>query len=175
MEEEIWRDIENYEGFYQVSNQGRIKSLDRYVNSKNGSVQLKKGKILKPNIDNGGYLGVSLQFNSKVKFVRIHRLVAITFIPNPNNLPIVLHKDDNPANNNVDNLKWGTHQDNKVIKKRQAKGEKQHLSKLNEQQVLEIREKYIPIIYSQRDLAKEYSVAQSTIKNIINRKTWKHI
>lgn len=91
---EIWKDVPNYIGKYQVSNLGRIKSLARY--SWNGyKYWLQPEKILKPSIQKGGYLYVSLhdgQGNAK-KF-RIHRLVAQAFIPNPNNLPQINHKDE---------------------------------------------------------------------------------
>ena len=162
---ELWKDITGYEGCYQVSNQGRVKSLLR-----------KTPIILKQAFNNRQYLIVCLAQKTE----KVHRLVAQTFVPNPDNLPLVMHLDDNPLNNNDCNLKWGTHQDNmddmyKKGRQNQSKGEKQHLSKLIEQQVLEIREKYIPIIYSTTKLAKEFNVNQSTIERIVNRKTWKHI
>ena len=97
---EIWKDIPNYEGLYQVSNLGNIKSLFRYK------------KILKPIKNTLGYLKVSLYKNKKIKVFSIHRLVAETFIPNPNNLPEINHKDGNKGNNNVENLEWCTRQQN---------------------------------------------------------------
>lgn len=102
---EIWKDIPGYEGLYQASNLGRIRSIDRLVNNTVGLKQM-KGRILKP--INGKYLKVGLSKNGIQKPIRIHRLVALTFIQNPNNYPYVNHKDENKHNNCVDNLEWCT-------------------------------------------------------------------
>ena len=99
---EEWRPIEGYEGLYEVSSYGRVRSLDKYVKSGYGSYRLRKGKILSPGIRPDGYLVVSLQY----KMFRVHRLVAQAFILNPDNLSQVNHKDENKANNRVDNLEW---------------------------------------------------------------------
>ena len=111
---EIWKDIVGYEGLYQVSNLGRIRSLDRYVNSaiKNSNKVIKKGKILKPNPNWNNYLQVHLSKNGKGKMSVVHRLVAQTFIPNPNNLPQVNHIDGNKFNNSIENLEWCTAKEN---------------------------------------------------------------
>lgn len=108
--EEIWKDINGYEGFYQVSNLGRVRSMDRYVNGNHITCdfQFMKGKIRKPVQDKLGYLRVSLRKNGSYKAYLIHRLVAEAFIPNPDNLPCVNHKDENPGNPRVDNLEWCT-------------------------------------------------------------------
>lgn len=96
-ENEIWKDIEGYEGLYQISSLGQVKSLkDKYGNSRE--------KILKQ--DKNVYLQITLYKNGKKKTFLVHRLVAITFIDNPNNLPMVNHKDENKENNCVDNLEW---------------------------------------------------------------------
>ena len=99
---EIWKDIEGYEGLYQVSNKGRIKSLNR-IDSRGRKVN---EKILSSKPNNKGYLRVHLYKNGKRKPFSVHRLVAIAFIPNPNNLLEVNHKDENKENNTVDNLEW---------------------------------------------------------------------
>ena len=101
---EIWKDIVGYEGLYQVSNLGNVKSL-HYRNKK-------IHHILSPRKHHTGYLMVSLTSNRKAKCFNVHRLVAIAFIPNPNDLPCVNHKDGNKHNNNVSNLEWVTHQQN---------------------------------------------------------------
>jgi hypothetical protein len=100
MEKEIWRDIAGYEGYYQVSNFGRVRSLDKMQNY-NGSARLHKGKILKPNNDGRGYLIVDLSKNNRSVTRTIHRLVAMAFLDNPNNLPHVNHKDEVKTNNFV--------------------------------------------------------------------------
>lgn len=112
----IWKDIEGFEGFYQVSNDGKVRSLDRYVKGRNGKKRRIKGKILKPiyNKHKCGYVQVvaSLCKDSKPYYLLVNRLVAKAFIPNPNNLTDVNHKDENPLNNHVRNLEWMSHKDN---------------------------------------------------------------
>lgn len=103
---EVWKDIRGYEGFYQSSTFGRVRSLDRWVKCPNGSIRCCKGKILKPVTNKYGYLKVGLWKNGKVKNFLVHRLVAEAFLPNPENLPCVNHKDENKLNNNVNNLEF---------------------------------------------------------------------
>ena len=103
---EEWKDIKGYEGLYQVSNYGEERSLDRIVIDKNGREMCFKGKILKPNDNGNGYLFVVLSKNGDVKNHLVHKLVAETFIPNPNNYEEVHHKDHNTNNNRVENLEW---------------------------------------------------------------------
>ena len=109
--EEVWKDINEFKGYYQVSNFGRIKSLFRYVKVKNGFRSVPE-KILKPKIDKDGYLHVVLQKDRKSRYLTIHRIVADTFIDNPNNLPHVNHKNENKQDNRVENLEWCTEQYN---------------------------------------------------------------
>lgn len=105
--EEIFKDIKDYEGLYQVSNLGRVKSIEHYVNSNLGQ-RLVKERLLSKAKDKKGYYRVTLWKDNKDKHYLVHRLVAETFIPNPENLPTVNHKDENPSNNCVDNLEWCT-------------------------------------------------------------------
>lgn len=95
-----------------VSTFGNIKSLDRYVIKSNGVHQIKYGKLLEPHMNKDGYLQCKLCKDGKYKTIRVHRIVASVFIPNPNNLPEVNHKDCNRNNNHVDNLEWSTHKEN---------------------------------------------------------------
>ena len=99
---EEWRPVVGYEGLYEVSSYGRVKSLCKY-DSRN---RFRDERILKLCADRLGYLKVGLCSNDKKKKYLVHRLVAQAFIPNPNNLPIINHKDENPSNDNVDNLEW---------------------------------------------------------------------
>lgn len=101
---EIWKDIKEFEGHYQVSNLGNVKSL----NYKKMGIS----KNLVPKKNNKGYLWVELRSNGKVKPMLIHRLVAMAFLPNPNNLEQVNHKDENPLNNCVENIEWCTREYN---------------------------------------------------------------
>ena len=100
---EIWKDIEGFPG-YQISDQGSIKS---YINNRHGIG--KKSHFLKPTITKRGYCVVQLGRGNRRQ---VHRLVAKAFIPNPDGLPLVRHLDDNPSNNSVTNLAWGTQTDN---------------------------------------------------------------
>ena len=102
--EEIWRDIEGYEGLYQVSNLGNVLSMNYR--------HLGYMKNLTPKVNNGGRLWVELMKDGVRRQFLIHRLVATAFIPNENNLPQINHKDENPKNNRVDNLEWCTHRYN---------------------------------------------------------------
>lgn len=112
IQEEIWKDIPGFEGYYQVSTLGKVKSYDRYVNYKNKGLALKKGKFLSPKTSNTGYLEVTLVKNNKYYYKRVHRLVADTFLPNPNNYPYINHINENKKDNNVENLEWCTAKQN---------------------------------------------------------------
>ncbi len=105
---EIWKDIQGYEGLYQVSTLGRVRSLDRLIKSRYGNFRKITGKIIKPNKIWSGYLRISLWKQQQVEYKSLHRLVAETFIPNPQNLPCVNHKDEVKSNNSVSNLEWCT-------------------------------------------------------------------
>ena len=106
--QEIWKDITGYEGLYQVSNFGRIRSLDRVSTSGRHL----KGKIMKPVAN--PYMRIALcKDGNKISFI-VHRLVAEAFIPNPNNYTCINHKDEDKTNNNVDNLEWCTYKYNNI-------------------------------------------------------------
>lgn len=111
---EVWRDIIGYEGLYQVSNLGKVRSLFRYK------------KVLKPLLVGAGYYQVQLSQKGNVKVKLLHRLVAIAFLDNPNNLPCVNHKDGDKSNNTVTNLEWCTYSDNEKhsysVLKKKSKG-----------------------------------------------------
>lgn len=106
--EESWKDIKGYEGYYQVSTLGRIKSLERIINE-NGKY-IKPEKIL--SIKCCWYAQICFSINGIKKTKKIHKIVAEAFIDNPNNKKCVNHKDGNKANNNVSNLEWVTHSEN---------------------------------------------------------------
>ncbi len=105
---EEWRSVVGYEGFYEVSNLGRVRSLDREVTMKNGIRRKTHGKILTQGRYNSksNYRAVALCLDGKAEKESVHRLVALAFIPNPDNLPEINHKDENKQNNCVDNLEW---------------------------------------------------------------------
>lgn len=113
MDKEIWKDIVGYEGLYQVSNLGRVKSLKRKVYAGRGKMRWQYEKILSNKKENGnGYKIVNLFKNGKGKNKYIHRLVAESFLENQNNLPQINHKDENKSNNCVNNLEYCTCQYN---------------------------------------------------------------
>ncbi len=113
MQEEIWEDVVGFEGFYQVSNIGRVKSIERYVNAPvKGYNSLKNSKMLKPGVNTSGYLHVALYKYNIKSYHKVHRLVAKAFIENIENKSDVNHKDGNKLNNNINNLEWNTHLEN---------------------------------------------------------------
>lgn len=177
--EEIWKDIPGYEGYYQVSNIGRVRSLDRV---KRDGIKM-KGVIRKPHIDACGYHLVALIKDCKVKNTGIHRLVAMAFIPNPDNLPQVNHIDEVRSHNSVDNLEWCSVAYNqnyghrKERSSEKLKGERNGRAILTENDVRAIRKTYIPDDneYGVRALSNKYGVKCITIQKILAGKLWKHI
>lgn len=109
---EEWRPVKEYEGCYEVSNIGRVRSLDRVVIGKDGKKRFYKGQILIPGKDKDGYLLVNLHSNGKGKTKFIHHLVVEAFIPNPDNLEFINHKDEVKTNNVVTNLEYCTNEYN---------------------------------------------------------------
>jgi hypothetical protein len=161
--EEIWKDIPDYEGLYQVSNLGDIRSLKR-----------KKAINLLPSIGTDGYYRLNLHKNGG-KTSSIHRIVAQAFIPNPDNKPQVNHKDGNKLNNHFDNLEWCTPKENTnhahLTGLANNSGINNYQSRLSVNDIIEIRRSNL----SQRDLAKKYQVFQNTIHLIKSNKTYKNI
>ena len=104
MKEEVWKPIKDYEGLYEISNLGRVKSLNYKRTGKE--------KILKNTVCNDGYLKVGLTKNGKDKVFRIHRLVAEAFIPNPENKPFIDHINTIRDDNRIENLRWCTQKEN---------------------------------------------------------------
>lgn len=103
---EIWKDIKGYEGLYQISNLGRVKSLERLIKCRKCDERIKV-----PSITNRGYYRLPLCKYGKIKYYHIHRLVAEAFLPNEENKPTVDHIDRNRLNNNVSNLRWATYKE----------------------------------------------------------------
>lgn len=177
--EEIWKDIKGYEGRYQVSNTGKVKSLTReWVFGNTNSVQRKEETIVTQYVNKYKYCCVLLSTNSKKKSIKVHRLVAIAFIPNPENKPQVNHKDGDKQNNNDWNLEWNTAKEN--VKhaydtglKNGSAGVKNGRVKLTEKDVIEIRR--LSSTMSGYAIAKKYGIYQTTVSKILTRKLWKHI
>lgn len=135
---ELWKDIKDYEGLYQVSNLGNVKSVEKIIEASNqyGAKYkcLHKERILKPTVNKDGYYRVSLSKNNKVKNYLVHRLVAETFLDNPNNYPCINHKDENKQNNYLINLefctvKYNTNYGNGI--KKRVESRKRNKARLN--------------------------------------------
>lgn len=109
---EIWKDIKGYEGLYQVSNIGRVKSLERTVIRKNGRKQTIRERILKRSANQDGYLQIDLYDSYGKKRFAVHRLVCEAFHQNPKNKPCVNHIDEDKTNNTASNLEWCTAKEN---------------------------------------------------------------
>jgi len=179
---EVWKDIKGYEGHYQVSDLGRVKSLARVKEIRKGIFGNKKENFLKSTKNRKGYLNLKLCKKTdgvcSEKSVVIHRLVANEFLENPLNKPQVNHKNGIKDDNKVDNLEWATGSENVIhaLKnnlKISIKGSEHTNSKLTDKQVLEIRE--IGRTKTLKEVGKIYNVDMSLISLILLRKSWKHL
>lgn len=157
---EIWRDIEGYEGLYQVSNLGNVKSLNY---NRTG-----KERILKATKDNG-YLSVCLYKDGIKKSYKVHRIIALAFLPNPDNLPQVNHKDEDKTNNRVDNLEWcNSKYNNNYGTRNKRSGESQTNHPKFSKQVLCVE---TGVIYpSTRQVERKLGFANSNISAACNGK-----
>jgi len=164
---ENWKSITGYEGLYEVSDLGRIKSYHR-----NNVTLLNPAKMKK------GYLRVRLTNKNKGFSPLVHVLVAKAFIPNPENKQQVNHKDGIKWNNNVDNLEWNTQSENQIHARKlglfgDINGENNNYHKLTESDVLQIRSLHGTI--RDAEIARLYNVTQACVYLIVKRKKWKHI
>lgn len=167
---EIWRPIKGYEGIYEISHLGRIKSLSRFTYQNHWI----KEKILSPSIC-CGYLVAGLSKNGITKCYKYHRLLAIAFIPNPNSLPQINHKDGDKQNNNLENLEWCDCQHN--VKHAFANGlkfgavwskEKRiSVGKYSLKLANKIRSDYQTNLYTHRELSIKYCVSRTTVGQIL--------
>ena len=188
IENEIWKDITNYEGLYQASNTGKIKSLPRKEITKNPHnpdktmIRTRNEKILKQSLDKDGYLKTALCKDSHAITYFIHRLIALTFLKNDENLPQINHKNGIKIQNNVENLEWCNQNHNmqhafntKLVDVRKLQGENHWSHILNDNDILEIRKLYSMGNMNQREIGNKYGIDQSHVSYIVNRKLWGHI
>lgn len=161
---ESWK---SFNDFIEVSNQGKIKS---------------HGNLIKGEICKNGYVRIHVSHDGKQFKFFVHRLVAQTFIPNPNNKPCVNHINGDKTNNCVDNLEWCTYSENNKhsykTNLRNSKGENNPIHKLTNNQVCEIRKKYQKGKHNGNNanfLSKKYNVSPKTILDIVNHKKWTHL
>lgn len=178
-EDEIWKDIEGFEGFYQVSSAGRVRSIPRQIVSKDGRRWMQPGRAMTiGRHHNGGYSTVVLCRNNKPRAWLVHRLVASAFIPNIAGLPEVNHIDGRKDRNGWENLEWVNRQanidhavataliDNKGVNNQQAK--------LDEKTVRKILQLYAEGM-SAKTIAAATGATARNVQNITSRTSWKHI
>lgn len=174
-QEEIWKDIKGYEGLYQVSNYGRIKSLERYIEWKNG-IRLVREKILKPTENENKYLRINLSKNDKPKTIKVHRLVAEAFIPNSENKPCIDHINTIRTDNRVENLRWVTYSENnlnpisleKFIKSKKGKNQPESSILKKSKPVLQIDKntgKIINLFSSSKEVERQLDFNQGNISS----------
>lgn len=174
--DEIWKDIPGYEGLYQASSLGNIKSLARIEKRKDGTRNPIRERILKPSINPSGYYFLNVSKNGVRKNSRVHRLVGKAFLPPDTGLEIN-HINGIKTDNRIENLEWVTHSENgkhayrigihaKII------GEAHPSSKITNAQAEEIRAKYIPFKYTMKMLSREYGIDDSIISGIITGKRY---
>lgn len=166
---ETWKDIPEYEGCYEVSNTGKIKSYDRIVKGEGRKPYFKPGRILKPAIGSHGYWAAALCKDQKQISTCLHVLIAKAFIPNPNNYRCINHKDGDKLNNDIENLEWVSHSVNN--KHAYDTGLKKPFRKATTERVIEIRalHKYLKLTPTQ--LAGMYGLVQPTISQIVHFKS----
>lgn len=176
---EIWKPVQGYEGYYEVSNVPRVRSVDRTVICKDGRVWFFKGQIMNPVIGKKGYYVINLSKDGKKQLMKPHRLKAIAFIPNPNNYPCLNHRDGNKLNNGLhadgnENLEWCTVKHNVIhavetgLQPRERKG-KIKISELPT--IVELIKNKV----SPKEIARQYKVSARTIRAIIDGENWSDI
>jgi len=171
---EVWRDVIGYEGLYQVSDDGNVRSLERLMASRTAAGVRIVRKVLRQGTNNQGRLQVALSKLGVVTRFQVHRLVLEAFTgPCPAGLE-TCHWDGDHTNNRINNLRWGTRSSNRDDARRHGTlpiGESSKKSTLTEQDVRDIRAS----IDSSRKTAEKYGVSQVTITHIRTRRTWKHV
>lgn len=166
---ETWRDVPGYEGLYQVSDKGNVKSLSREMWNGKG-YYLREEKIIKQSEDKHGRMVLGLYKNKNRKNYFVHSLVALAFIGERPKDYVVAHCDGNNKNNDLSNLRYDTVRENSIDVFRH--GQRIVTGKLSNEEVLEIRKLYKTGDYTQVDIAKMYNVRHSTISKIVRRETF---
>lgn len=179
---EIWKPIVGYEGYYEVSNMGSVRSVDRVIENVNGVKTFIRGKILRQACNYVGYYSVDLNKKGRGLMQRVSRLVAKAFLPNPGCCPSVNHKDGVKSNNSANNLEWCSHSHNTIHAYKNGlmknagykSGERHHNSILTKIQVVEIRKRFkrgeMAI-----SIAKDYQINPKSLSDIKLGKTWRGV
>lgn len=177
--QEIWKPVPGYEGLYDVSNLGRVRSLTRRVTRNVGVTKLVAGRILREQWTARRYAQISLSKNGVIESAKVHRLVAKVFVENALGLAEVNHKDGNRKNNAAVNLEWVTRAENNdhaisTGLKPPVLGESHGQSRFTEQDVLTMRARYAEGV-SMSHIAKLFTTSITTISGIVKRRYWTHI
>jgi DNA-binding CsgD family transcriptional regulator len=159
---EEWRDIPGYVGYYQVSNHGRIKSIQRQRNNGKG-IYVQNEKILKQSFTSTGYKKVELYIDKKRTSYKVHRLVAQSFIENTDDKPFINHIDGNPKNNHVENLEWCTPQENAQHALRTGLKKCFYISRK------ELFQLYIVENMSPKNIAAMFNISTNPIRNLLHK------
>ncbi len=178
---EEWRAVAGYEGLYEVSNQGRVRSLARVVRKSDGTKQTYAGRILRSAVTAGGYRIVALSRGGKTVTKTVHRLVATAFLPRADERDVVNHINFDRADARVENLEWVTQAQNcrhtisagRWLAPR-CRGEDAGCAKLTERDVVAIRREFA-LGASMRSLGLKYGVTGMSIKRVVTGMTWSHI
>lgn len=179
--EENWKDVPGFEGRYQVSDLGRVRSVDRAreLRTRWGGTfsRVFRGQVLAPALDKDGYLRVGLYDSPRKVFVPVHRLVALAFVPNLLGLPEVDHEDSDRANPAASNLQWVTKLQNTALstaRGKMLKGERHPHARLTEATVREARRlaaEGAPFT----DLARKFRVSDVAVRSAVLKATWRHV
>jgi len=174
---EIWKDVQGYEGIYEISNFGRVKSIERKSFNGKGFYD-RKEYIMENHLNRMGYLYVHLCKNNMGRTIAVHRLVGKHFVEKVDNKTHLNHIDGNKLNNNVNNLEWVTPKENGEHAARlflKANEEDHPSAKLTNNEVLNIYKSFKNGRYTIKELCNKYKVAYSTIYHITIKKYWKKI
>lgn len=163
-EEAVWKTYPGID-FLQANQFGEIRTVDHYTTYKDGRKGLIKGHVLKQQPDDKGYLQVDISVNGKPITLRVHRIVAICFLPNPDNLPQVNHKDCDRTNNNVSNLEWCTPQYNTAYREKYGKS----AAKVSGRPVFAVNLKTLEVLHfeSQSEAARQLGVDDTSVNSVI--------
>ena len=173
---EIWAQIDGYEGFYEVSSFGRVRSVERVVRHRHGLATM-KSRVLKQSISKAGYAYVCLSKECRGKSCLVHRLVARAFLPACDK-PEVNHKDFNKSNNCVDNLEWASRSENHIhamsAGRFDAEINPSARRKLTPEKVRDIRQLRLTGV-SVKDIASKYNLHTDTVYGVLSLKVWKSV
>lgn len=174
---EIWKAISGYEGLYEVSSLGRVRSKDRFITNENDKTALHKGRVISPGKRPNGYLFVGLSKSGKRNLLAVHRLVAIEFLPCSNNETLqVNHINENKEDNRLENLEWCTAKENirhsvntgKQTGRNPNKRKKLTPEKVN--QIVGLAQDGV----THRSIALKYGVSKTMITKVVNNQLWPH-